>query len=90
MSTRMSLFFLETFYATFVLFFYLYLILTLVDINPFAIGFHPPTNMEKLSYFLLIIFISVGVVKFTGLFIAYASKNPEERKRIPYIPSQRY
>jgi hypothetical protein len=91
MSNKLSNFAFETFYTTFVTFFYYYLFLTVVQLRPFAFGFHPPTDVERLSINLLIIFLGVAIIKSIALASFWLNSEHEgiEQPQV-YIPTQRY
>lgn len=81
---------IEILYGTFVAFFYTYVFLTLVTIKPFSFGFHPPTNVEQLSFLLLVIFLGMAVIKCIALVADLLTAERDASRPISYFPSQRH
>lgn len=91
MPDKLMGFIIETLYSTFVVFFYTYLFMTLVEVNPFSFGFHPPTDLEQLSVILLVILGGTALLKSLSVisFMMNSEHEPTGRS-ISYFPTQRY
>jgi hypothetical protein len=90
MTRKLITFITESLYGTFVCFFYYYLAATFVGFKPFALGFHPPMDFDKLSSVLIIIYACVAAFKAFTFIFDYMNSEQKPTQRISYIPSRRY
>lgn len=92
MIRQLNMFWIESMYNTVVLFFYYYVFSTLIHLNPFSLGFHPPIEGEKISFTLLCIFLSVASVKAIGRITRYYVHEDKATHghEVFYTPSHRH
>lgn len=82
---------LETTYSTFVVFFYYYIIRTFVEFKPFALGFHPLTNLDEMVLVMLGIFTAVSLLKGISFFAYQMGKENElNDSNKGFLPTQRF
>ncbi len=81
---------LDITYGTFIIFFYTYIAMTFIHVNPFSLGFHPPTDLAFLSFILVVVATSTTFIKSLGLISDMVNAElAQTRSKTYYIPTQR-
>jgi hypothetical protein len=92
MNTKLTGFITETLYVTFIATFYVYIFMTTVQLKPFALGFHPPSDIEQLSVIVLGIYTVVFIGKSFSLVSFWMNlENPNTpHKSSGFFPAHRH
>ena len=90
MTSRLFSMLLESLYGTFVLTFYYLIWITFFNLNPFYIGYHPPTDFQPLVPVVLFMLMSTIFLKSIALVYRECTKVPASQRFPHYPPDQRH
>ncbi len=89
MFTKLSSAVLETLYTTVIVFIYYYSFRTLIQLQPFSVGFNPPSNVEQLFFAFMSILGMVACLKIGQSFFFSTDTEQKPAFKASYIPSNR-